>query len=297
MVLEYIKKKEDNYETVRQVLKQEFFISSNLLTDLRKNKLVFVNGNSTYLDFRLQEFDVVTVNFDLIDEECNNIVPVKMNLDILYEDEYLLVINKPAGIPVHPSMLHFEDSLSNGVKYYFDSINLKKKIRPVNRLDRNTSGLVMFAKNAYVHSRLSCLMEKNQFKKEYVAICEGIFAKSSGTINAPIARKANSIIERCVSPDGDVAITHYNVIKHYLINGLNVSLVRILLETGRTHQIRVHMAHIGHPIFGDSLYGNVSNLINRQALHSCSIEFQHPITGKHLAITSDLPEDIKKLIK
>lgn len=297
MVLEYIKKKEDNYETVRQVLKQEFFISSNLLTDLRKNKLVFVNGNSTYLDFRLQEFDVVTVNFDLIDEECNNIVPVKMNLDILYEDEYLLVINKPAGIPVHPSMLHFENSLSNGVKYYFDSINLKKKIRPVNRLDRNTSGLVMFAKNAYVHSRLSCLMEKNQFKKEYVAICEGIFAKSSGTINAPIARKANSIIERCVSPDGDVAITHYNVIKHYLINGLNVSLVRILLETGRTHQIRVHMAHIGHPIFGDSLYGNVSNLINRQALHSCSIEFQHPITGKHLAITADLPEDIKKLIK
>lgn len=297
MVLEYIKKKEDNYETVRQVLKQEFFISSNLLTDLRKNKLVFVNGNSTYLDFRLQEFDVVTVNFDLIDEECNNIVPVKMNLDILYEDEYLLVINKPACIPVHPSMLHFEDSLSNGVKYYFDSINLKKKIRPVNRLDRNTSGLVMFAKNAYVHSRLSCLMEKNQFKKEYVAICEGIFAKSSGTINAPIARKANSIIERCVSPDGDVAITHYNVIKHYLINGLNVSLVRILLETGRTHQIRVHMAHIGHPIFGDSLYGNVSNLINRQALHSCSIEFQHPITGKHLAITADLPEDIKKLIK
>lgn len=297
MVLEYIKKKEDNYETVRQVLKQEFFISSNLLTNLRKNKLVFVNGNSTYLDFRLQEFDVVTVNFDLIDEECNNIVPVKMNLDILYEDEYLLVINKPAGIPVHPSMLHFEDSLSNGVKYYFDSINLKKKIRPVNRLDRNTSGLVMFAKNAYVHSRLSCLMEKNQFKKEYVAICEGIFAKSSGTINAPIARKANSIIERCVSPDGDVAITHYNVIKHYLINGLNVSLVRILLETGRTHQIRVHMAHIGHPIFGDSLYGNVSNLINRQALHSCSIEFQHPITGKHLAITADLPEDIKKLIK
>lgn len=297
MVLEYVKKKEDNYETVRQVLKQEFFISSNLLTDLRKNKLVFVNGNSTYLDFRLQEFDVVTVNFDLIDEKCNNIVPVKMNLDILYEDEYLLVINKPAGIPVHPSMLHFEDSLSNGVKYYFDSINLKKKIRPVNRLDRNTSGLVMFAKNAYVHSRLSCLMEKNLFKKEYVAICEGIFAKSSGTINAPIARKANSIIERCVSPDGDVAITHYNVIKHYLINGLNVSLVRILLETGRTHQIRVHMAHIGHPIFGDSLYGNVSNLINRQALHSCSIEFQHPITGKHLAITADLPEDIKKLIK
>ena len=297
MVLEYIKKKEDNYETVRQLLKQEFFISSNLLTDLRKNKLVFVNGNSTYLDFRLQEFDVVTVNFDLIDEECNNMVPVKMNLDILYEDEYLLVINKPAGIPVHPSMLHFEDSLSNGVKYYFDSINLKKKIRPVNRLDRNTSGLVMFAKNAYVHSRLSCLMEKNQFKKEYVAICEGIFAKSSGTINAPIARKANSIIERCVSPDGDVAITHYNVIKHYLINGLNVSLVRILLETGRTHQIRVHMAHIGYPIFGDSLYGNVSNLINRQALHSYSIEFKHPITGKHLAITADLPEDIKKLIK
>mgnify|MGYP004560515271 FL=1 len=297
MILKYIKKKEDNYETVGQVLKQEFFISSNLLTDLRKNKLVFVNGSSTYLDFKLQESDVVTVDFDLIDEDCSNIVPVKMNLDILYEDEYLLIINKPAGIPVHPSMLHFEDSLSNGVKYYFDSINLKKKIRPVNRLDRNTSGIVIFAKNAYIHSRLSYLMEKNQFKKEYIAICEGMFVDNSGTINAPIARKDNSIIERCVRSDGDVAITHYSVIENYCINNHNMSLVKILLETGRTHQIRVHMAYMGHPILGDSLYGNASNLINRQALHSCSIEFQHPITGKELTITADLPEDMKMLIK
>ena len=296
MILKYIKYQDDNYETVRQVLKQVFFISSNLLTDLRKNKLVFVNGNSTYLDFKLQESDVVTVEFDLIDEDCSNIVPIKMNLSILYEDEYLLIIDKPAGIPVHPSMLHFEDSLSNGVKYYFDSINLKKKIRPVNRLDRNTSGIVIFAKNAYIHSRLSYLMERNQFKKEYIAICEGEFVNSYGTINAPITRKDDSIIERCVRSDGDVAITHYTVIKNYRIDSHSVSLVKILLETGRTHQIRVHMAYIGHPILGDSLYGNASNLIDRQALHSYSVEFQHPITGNHLTITADLSEDMKMLI-
>ena len=124
-----------------------------------------------------------------------------------------------------------------------------------------------------------------------------MFVDTDGTINAPITRKDNSIIERCVRSDGDVAITHYSVIENYCIDNHNVALVKILLETGRTHQIRVHMAYIGHPILGDSLYGNASNLINRQALHSYSIEFKHPITGKKLTITANLPEDMKMLIK
>ena len=173
MFLKYTKLNKD-YSTVRQVLKQEFHISSNLLTDLRKTESVFLNESPIYLDAKIVNNDVVSVNIDF-DEECNNIVATKIPLDILYEDDSLLIINKPAGIPVHPSMQHFEDSLSNGVKYYFDSIGLKRKIRPVNRLDRNTSGIVIFAKNAYIHDRLSSLMQANLFKKEYIAVCEGFF--------------------------------------------------------------------------------------------------------------------------
>ena len=219
-----------------------------------------------------------------------------MDLKIIYEDEALLIIDKPAGIPVHPSIIHFEDSLSNGVKYYFDTINLHKKIRPVNRLDRNTSGIVIFAKNEYIHDMLSKQMQNKQFKKEYIAICEGIFDKKQDTINAPIARKADSIIERCVSPNGDVAITHYSVLKEFCKNNETFSEVLVNLETGRTHQIRVHMAYIWHPIVGDSLYGNESDLITRQALHAYKVEFIHPITNKKMEIQSVIPKDMGILL-
>ena len=282
MFLKYTKLNKD-YSTVRQVLKQEFHISSNLLTDLRKTESVFLNESPIYLDAKIGDNDVVSVNIDF-DEECNNIVATKIPLDILYEDDSLLIINKPAGIPVHPSMQHFEDSLSNGVKYYFDSIGLKRKIRPVNRLDRNTSGIVIFAKNAYIHDRLSSLMQANLFKKEYIAVCEGFFEEKEGTISAPIARKENSIIERCVSPLGASAITHYNVLKEFSVDGHDMSEVHVVLETGRTHQIRVHMAYIGHPIVGDTLYGTKSDFIDRQALHAYKVEFVHPISGKLLCI-------------
>ena len=189
-------------------------------------------------------------------------------------------------------MQHFGDSLSNGVKYYFDSIGLKRKIRTVNRLDRNTSGIVIFAKNAYIHDRLSNLMQANLFKKEYIAICEGFFEEKEGTINAPIARKENSIIERCISEDGQISITHYEVLKEFD----NFSLVKCSLETGRTHQIRVHMSNVGHPLIGDSLYGTDSNLIERQALHCYHICFSHPIFKNNLDFVCDLPDDFKSLV-
>lgn len=143
---------------------------------------------------------------------------------------------------------------------------------------------------------LSKQMQNKQFKKEYIAICEGIFDKKQNTINAPIARKADSIIERCVSPNGDVAITHYSVLKEFCKNNEAFSEVLVNLETGRTHQIRVHMAYIWHPIVGDSLYGNESDLITRQALHAYKVEFIHPITSKKLEIQSELPADIQNLI-
>ena len=222
------------------------------------------------------------------DEDNNNIVPTKMKLNILYEDDYLLILNKPAGFPIHPSMLHFEDSISNGVKYYFDSIGLHKKIRPVNRLDKDTSGIVIFAKNEYIQECLVRQMKNNIFIKEYIAICEGVLPKNKGIIDEPIARKTDSIIERCVDASGDKAITHYEVIK---TNG-ELSVVHLTLETGRTHQIRVHLAHIGNPILGDTLYGKASKLINRQALHSYRVTFMHPITHERLELEAPLFEDM-----
>lgn len=242
------------------------------------------------LEFLSLSGDIVKVNLDF-EEQSENIVPTSMNLDIIFEDDGLLILNKPAGIAVHPSILHYEDSLSNGVKFYFDGIGLKRKIRPVNRLDLNTSGLIVFAKNEYIQECLIQQMNNHVFKKEYITIVSGHFEKPCGTINLPIARKNNSIIERCVSPNGQEAITDYYVLKEFE----NCSVVKCSLKTGRTHQIRVHMSAIGHPLLGDTLYGVFSPLINRQALHSYKICFIHPVSHENLEFVCELPDDMKNL--
>ena len=245
MELKYIKNKNNNYISVNDILKMEFNISTRLLTKLINQKNVKLNNKICDTREHVKIDDIVTVNMEF-EEENSNIVPFNIKLNIVYEDEWMLVIDKPAGYAVHPSALHYDDSISNGVKYYFDTINLHKKIRPVNRLDRNTSGLVIFAKCEYIQECLSKQMLNKSFKKEYIAIVSGKFANAekSGTINLPIARKENSIIERCINKDGQKAITHYEVIKQYN----KYSLVKCSLETGRTHQIRVHMAAISHPL-------------------------------------------------
>lgn len=296
MILRYIKSNSDNYLTIRQVINSEFNISYNLLVKLKKNKKIFLNGINTYIDKNIKDGDEISIIIDF-EEDNSNIVPAKMDLSILYEDEALLIIDKPAGIPVHPSILHYDNSLSNGIKYYFDNIKLNKKIRPVNRLDRNTSGIVIFAKNEYVHDALSKQMQNDIFLKEYITICNGLFEEKTGIIDAPIARKENSIIERCVNPTGAPAITHYKVLKEFEIDGKIFSELLIGLETGRTHQIRVHMAYLGHPIIGDSLYGSESILINRQALHAYRVEFIHPISRQKIIITSNIPKDMSDIIK
>lgn len=287
---------ENKYYNVKEVLKEYWEISDRLLIKLKKQQKIFLNGNPTYVDAILKNNDIVSVNLDF-EETSENIVPTKMNLAIIFEDNFLLIVNKPAGIPVHPSISHYEDSLSNGIKYYFNLINLSKKIRPINRLDKDTSGIVLFAKNEYIQESLVKQMKKNIFKKEYLAILSGILNKKNGIINAPISRKENSIIEREINSSGDIAITHFELQKTFAINSQNYSLVKFILETGRTHQIRLHSKYIGFPILGDTLYGSASELINRHALHAFKVCFIHPITKEYITLEIDLPEDIKNLLK
>ena len=291
MILNYKIKKDDNYINVKQVLKEEFLISDRLLLKLKTNKQFFLNDKIVYVSHPVKENDTITVNLDF-EETSENIVPTEISLNILYEDNAFLILNKPAGIAIHPSCSHFSTSLSNGVKYYFEKIGLKRKIRPVNRLDKDTSGVVIFAKNEYIQECLTRQMKNNIFKKEYIALLCGHLENKKATIDAPIARENDSIIKRCIRPDGDRAISHYEVLEEYD----SFSKVKFIIETGRTHQIRVHSSYIGHPVLGDTLYGTASSLISRQALHSYKVSFIHPLTKEPLEITAPLFEDMNLLI-
>ena len=295
MDLEYVVLKKDEGKTLKDILISHFKISHRLLITLKKEKCLFINNEITYIDKKLNYKDIIRVSFSY-NEDNSNIVFKNIPLDIIYEDDWYLIINKPSGIAIHPSILHYDNSLSNGVKYYFDSIGLKKKIRPVNRIDKDTSGLVVFAKNEYIQEALIRQMKDLSFKKEYIAIVEGKFKEKSGIIDAPISRKDGSIIQRCIDENGDKSITHYQVLEEEKIDNLDISIVKCILETGRTHQIRVHMSYIGHPLLGDDLYGGNTKFIKRQALHSSYISFVHPITKENVSYSSELPNDLKSLI-
>lgn len=303
MELHYVICENENNVKVSKVLLEKMSISSRLLTKLKMNEKIIVNGEPVFSNYIVHEGDFLTVKLDFLEEDF--IVPEPMNLNILYEDEYILAINKPAGIVVHPSANHLNGTLANGVKDYLKN---HKKIRAINRLDRDTSGIVLFAKNEYVQE---LMIKKTNIQKEYIAIIDGILNKKFGTINKPIQRKKGSIMEREVSEEGQIAITHYKVIRELEIINSDIeeksinqrtansqlSVVKIQLETGRTHQIRVHMSYIGAPILGDSLYGNESDIIARQALHAFHVSFQHPIINQLIDIKAPLPEDMKKILQ
>lgn len=280
------------YSNVKEVLKAEFSMSDRLLLKLKKLDKIYLNGNVTSVNHPVLENNLIECYLDY-EEDNSNIVPTEMPLNIIYEDEAYIVVNKPAGIPVHPSMDHYTDSLSNEIAFYFNQIGLKKKIRPVNRLDKDTSGIVIFAKNEYIQECLVRQMKSKEFIKRYIAVVNGNLDNLEGTINAPIARKEGSIIERCVSETGDIAITHYKVLKRKT----DFDIVECILETGRTHQIRVHFAYLGHSLLGDTLYGTSSSLINRQALHAYEVEFTHPLSKKKVKYITTVPEDLNKLME
>lgn len=270
---------------LKLILKQAG-ISLTLWRKIKREGCILINGEKS-TDYRyLKPGDKLTLTWPA---NCN-ISPFDKCLSICYEDEELIVIDKPAGILVHPTGSETSKTIANMVINYYRKQNIPIGFHPVHRLDRNTSGLVLIAKQPYIQHWLSS--NKSNFQRYYLAIVHGIPFPAVGSINLPISRNKNSIIERQVHPDGQPAITHYKVVKRFN----NASLLRLSLDTGRTHQIRVHLAAIGCPIIGDDLYGQTSPLISRQALHAYRIILKHPRENRSVSIFSPLPGDMLKLI-
>lgn len=249
------------------------------------------NGTWAYVRDFLHSGDILTIT--LVEQETSdNIIPTPLPLDIYYEDEDLMIINKPADMPIHPSQGNYDNTLANAVAWHYQKNKIPFVYRCINRLDRDTTGLLILAKNAYSAALLSHMVGNREIHRTYLAVASG-YTFPSGTIEAPIGRVEGSTIERCIDQEhGDYACTHYTTLAHTDIEN-GYSLVSLQLETGRTHQIRVHMKYIGHPLPGDFLYCPNYSVIQRQALHSHKLEFIHPITKEELAFTSPLPRDME----
>lgn len=249
-----------------------------------------IGGEPVYSNRRLQEGDTLEVRLTERDNS-ETIVPTAMELDIVYEDEDLLVVNKPAGLPIHPSQGHHENTLANGMAYYFRQKGEPFVYRVINRLDRDTTGLLIVARHGLSCAILSEMVKNRQIHREYLAVVSGR-TDDCGSIDAPIARVDGSTIMRQVDlVKGEQALTYYRLVRYY--PSMDCSLVALTLGTGRTHQIRVHMKYMGHPLLGDFLYNPDYRFIQRQALHSHRLEFQHPVTGQQMKFEAELPCDMR----
>lgn len=262
---------------LRDILRREMKLSANLLTKLKKSGGIILNGKPAITSFIVNTGDEISIHFP--DEEKSNIPATNIPIEIIYEDEHILAVNKPKDMPTHPSIGNYENTLGNACMYYYKDINFV--FRPVNRLDRDTTGIVIIAKDAITSYLLAEQMKSGIFKKTYFAIASGIPNPKNGLIDAPIARASESIIKREVAAHGQRAVTEYETIK----TENNISLLKIKLHTGRTHQIRVHMAHIGTPLLYDYMYG--TEVAGKTLfLHCGEIEFIHPFTDKNMKLTS-----------
>lgn len=275
---------------IKTYLLKKVGISSVLLKKLKTYEDgICVNGKHQNVNFVLSENDNLKIT--LREGTSENIVPTKQDFKIVYEDDDIMIVNKPSGIPTHPSIGNYDNTLANGLMYYFWEKGEERVFRAVNRLDRDTSGLMCIAKHSFSHHMLSEQIKLGTLKRKYSALVVGNVPEEKGTVNAPIARCGEGIIKREVSDSGQEAITHYEVIERFE----NSTLLGLKLDTGRTHQIRVHMAHIGYPLVGDWLYGEEVEGIGGYALHSAYIEFKHPVTGEEMSFSDNIYVKMKKL--
>ena len=269
-------------------------LSRSYIQKLLKEQEVMVNGFAVKANYKVQEGDEISVMVPDMKEP--DILPENIPLNILYEDDDVLIVNKPKGMVVHPANGNPDGTLVNAILAMCkDSLSgIGGEIRPgiVHRLDKDTSGLLIVAKNDEAHMNMSKQIQERKVTKKYIALVRGVVAEDEATIDLPIARSTKDRKKMAVDPKGRNAVTHFKVLKRYD----NYTLLELKIDTGRTHQIRVHMAYIGHPIVGDSLYGNESDLITRQALHAYKVEFIHPITNKKMEIQSVIPKDMGILL-
>lgn len=287
-ILKYIINKEYSGKCIRDFLICRCHMSGTLIKELKRAEDgITVNGIRRFVTYILSDGDDLTVSF--CESASENIVSAKLDFTVVYEDEDIIIVDKPPHMPTHPSQGNFDNTLANALMYYWRERGEEYAFHAVNRLDKDTSGLMCIAKNKYAHALLCSQVKEKSLKRRYRAIVCGD-VKCGGTVDAPIMRSENSVIKRCVNPNGQRAVTHYSVLERYG----KYTLLEPELETGRTHQIRVHMSHIGHPLLGDWLYGaEDKELFPRQALHSCYIEFIHPISGIRMNFSSELPDDMR----
>lgn len=287
-ILEYHISGQEAGKTIKDILQEKGFSGQNIVELKKMPKSILLNGVWEYVNCRVKENDRLCVH---IREEVNSdkILPVKLPFPVVYEDEDIIVVNKPADMPIHPSMNNYGNTLGNAAAFYFEKQGKPFVFRCINRLDRDTTGLTIIAKHMVSCSILQNDMLNRKIEREYIAIVEGRMEKTEGIIDAPIGRKEGSTIERMVDCEhGEHAVTHYSVLEQKK----NVALVKLKLETGRTHQIRVHMKSIGHPLIGDFLYNLENDGMKRQALHAGWLSFVHPITKESVRLEVPMPKDM-----
>ncbi|HKP77285.1 MAG TPA: RluA family pseudouridine synthase [Longimicrobiaceae bacterium] len=276
--------------TVQEVLTGPMQVSRRMIQKLTRAKGILLNRRAAFLGRKVRPGDVISARVGV--DEHTDLVPVEMPLAIVHEDRDLLVIDKPPFVLVHPTSPEQKETLSHGVAHHFARHGVKAKVRPVHRIDRDTSGLVLFAKTPLAHARLDPQLHPGALERSYLALVDGAVEGDEGVVDAPIGRDARNPQLRAVRDGGDPARTHWRVVRRFP----RATLLELALDTGRTHQIRVHMLHLGHPVLGDRQYGRAGlGLIRRQALHAARLSFPHPATGARTMFEAPLPDDIASL--
>lgn len=288
--LTYLVQAQEKDGFLRDILSDQMRLSHSLVVKLKQQHKIRVNNTLTRTSYRVQPGDLIAIDLNL--EENNEIIPEAIPLNIIYEDPDYLAVNKPPAMAVHPGNRSLRGTLANAVTYYWQQSGRNILFRPINRLDKDTSGLVLIAKSQFAHQSIFQQQKNRRIRRRYFALVEGLIKEDHGRIDQPIARLDGCGRMRVADPTGQSAITNYQVLKRYR----DYTYLLLQLETGRTHQIRVHLSYLGHPVCGDTLYGKSFSLLDRQALHAGILSFIHPRTGKELTLTAPLPGDLQRAL-